>query len=41
MRVKGVNAVDALDRLETALDSSDISNDSTNPHHRRDVRRRP
>lgn len=29
MRVKGVNAVDALDRLEVALDSSDVSTDST------------
>ena len=29
MRVKGVNAVDALDRLETALDSTDMSNDAT------------
>jgi len=29
MRVKGINAVDALDRLEVALDSSDVSTDST------------
>jgi hypothetical protein len=29
MRAKGINAVDALDRLEVALDSSDVSTDST------------